>query len=255
MNKTAIIIPSRLKAKRLENKPLKLINNKEMILHVYEAAIKSKSGEVFVATPDEEIIKVVKKFGGSAIKTSDRHETGTDRIFEVFENVLKNEPNLIINLQGDMPNIQPRAIANLVNYMKKNECDIATLASLLHPNHIEDINVIKVFTRHITQNKINEAIKESTFSPVSDFHRGVTTGHKDFAYHHIGIYGFTSEALIKYVNLKRSKLELERNLEQMRALENNMTIHVGFTGSSPLSVDTEEDLIEVRKIMENNEKK
>ena len=81
MNKIAIIIPSRLKAKRLENKPLKLINNKEMILHVYEAATKSKSGEVYVATPDEEIIKVVKEFGGNAIKTSKDHETGTDRIF------------------------------------------------------------------------------------------------------------------------------------------------------------------------------
>ena len=99
MNKIAIIIPSRLKAKRLENKPLKLINNKEMILHVYEAATKSKSGEVYVATPDEEIIKVVKEFGGNAIKTSKDHETGTDRIFEVFKNVLKNEPKLIINLQ------------------------------------------------------------------------------------------------------------------------------------------------------------
>ena len=97
MNKIAIIIPSRLKAKRLENKPLKLINNKEMILHVYEAATKSNSGEVYVATPDEEIIKVVKGIGGNAIKTSENHETGTDRIFEVFKNFLKNEPNLIIN--------------------------------------------------------------------------------------------------------------------------------------------------------------
>ena len=254
MNKIAIIIPSRLKAKRLENKPLKLINNKEMILHVYEAATKSKSGEVYVATPDEEIIKVVKKFGGNAIKTSDSHETGTDRVFEVFENVLKKEPKLIINLQGDMPNIEPKAISNLVNYMKKNQCDIATLAALLHPDHVYDPNVVKVFTKHIPQNKIKEAIKESAFSPVSDFHRNITTGHTDYGYHHIGIYGFTNKALIKYVNLKRSKLELERDLEQMRALENKMKIHVGYIGSSPLSVDTEEDLIEIRKIMEKNDK-
>ena len=255
MNKTAIIIPSRLKAKRLANKPLKLINNKEMILHVYEAATKSNSGEVYIATPDEEIIKVVKKFGGNAIKTSDSHQTGTDRIFEVFENVLKKEPNLIVNLQGDMPNIEPRAISNLVNYMKKNQCDIATLASLLHPDHVNDPNVVKVFTKHIPQNKIKEAIRESTYSPVSDFHRNITTDHTDYGYHHIGIYGFTNKALIKYVNLKRSKLELERNLEQMRALENNMKIHVGYTESSPLSVDTEKDLIEIRKIMDKNEKK
>ena len=89
----------------------------------------------------------------------------------------------------------------------------------------------------------------------SDFNRNITTDHTDYGYHHIGIYGFTNKALIKYVNLKRSKLELERNLEQMRALENNMKIHVGYTESSPLSVDTEKDLIEIRKIMDKNEKK
>ena len=98
-----------------------------------------------------------------------------------------------------------------------------------------------------------EAIKESVFSPVSDFHRNITTGHTDYGYHHIGIYGFTNKALIKYVNLKRSKLELERDLEQMRALENSMTIHVGYINSSPLSVDTKVDLMEVRKIMKKDE--
>ena len=81
MNKTAIIIPSRLDAKRLPNKPLKLINNKEMILHVYEAAKNSNAGEVYVATPDKEIIETVKKFGGNAVLTSNSHETGTDRVF------------------------------------------------------------------------------------------------------------------------------------------------------------------------------
>ena len=86
MDKIAIIIPSRLDAQRLPNKPLKLINNKEMILHVYESAIKSNSGEVYIATPDQKIIDVVKNIDGKVIKTSDKHETGTDRIFEVFKN-------------------------------------------------------------------------------------------------------------------------------------------------------------------------
>ena len=90
---------------------------------------------------------------------------------------------------------------------------------------------------------VGEAISFA-FSPVSDFDRGITTGHNDYGYHHIGIYGFTDKALIKYVNLKRSTLELERNLEQMRAFENNMRIHVGLVNSKPLSVDTEEDLKE-----------
>ena len=98
MNKTAIIIPSRLDAQRFPNKPLKLINNKEMILHVYDAAIKSNTGEVYVATPDDKIIDVVKNSGGKAIKTSLNHETGTDRIFEVFKQTLKEEPKIIIYL-------------------------------------------------------------------------------------------------------------------------------------------------------------
>ena len=118
MNKTAIIIPSRLEAVRLPNKPLELINNKEMILHVYEAAKKTNS-EVYVATPDQKIIDVVNQNKGKAILTSINHQTGTDRVYEVFKGHLNREPNLIVNLQGDMPNIDPQAISDLINYMKK----------------------------------------------------------------------------------------------------------------------------------------
>ncbi len=253
MNKTAIIIPSRLSAQRLPNKPLKLINNKEMILHVYDAAKKSKAGEVYVATPDQQIIDKVKSYGGNAILTSQKHHTGTDRVFEVFKKTLQEKPKIIVNLQGDMPNINPESIKQLIDHMWNGECEIGTLASALLADEVHDINVVKVFTSHIPNNKLNEAIKNLTFSPVSDFDRSITTGHNDYAYHHIGIYGFTREALIKYVNLKRSKLELERNLEQMRAFENKMKIHVGFVHSKPLSVDTEKDLDEIQKIMETNE--
>jgi len=96
MNKTAIIIPSRLDAIRLPNKPLKLINNKEMILHVYEAAMKADAGEVYVATPDKKIIDTVKKIGGNAILTAENHQTGTDRVFEVFKKNLNANPNIIV---------------------------------------------------------------------------------------------------------------------------------------------------------------
>ena len=134
MNKTAIIIPSRLEALRLPNKPLELINNKEMILHVYEAAKKTNS-EVFVATPDQKIIDVVNQNKGKAILTSINHQTGTDRVYEVFKGHLNSEPNLIINLQGDMPNIEPQAISDLINYMQKGNCDIGTLASSFSSNN------------------------------------------------------------------------------------------------------------------------
>ncbi len=242
MNKIAIIIPSRLDAKRLPNKPLKLINNKEMIMHVYDSAIKSKAGQVFVASPDKEIIDIIKKSGGKAIITSKNHQTGTDRIFEVFKDTLNSKPNIIINLQGDMPNIAPESISNLVSYMEKEKCDIGTLASELNSeSEINDQNIVKVVAK--------EKLSNNVFQNATDFTRTPPNSNENL-YHHIGIYAFTSKALIRYVGLKRSKLELERNLEQLRALENNMSIHVGYTNTPPLSVDTEDDLAEIRNLME-----
>ena len=243
MNKTAIIIPSRLDAKRLPNKPLKLINNKEMILHVYEAAKKTKMGEVYVATPDQEIIDLINQNGGKAVLTSLDHQTGTDRVYEVFKNQLNCKPNIIVNLQGDMPNIDPNAITNLVSYMKKEKCDIGTLASSFSSDkEIADENNVKVV--------VSDRLETNEFAQAKDFFRK----KEKFVnfYHHVGIYAFTNKALVRYVGLKRSKLELERKLEQLRALENSMTIHVGYINSSPLSVDTKNDLSEIRKIMGKN---
>ena len=245
MNKTAIIIPSRLEAVRLPNKPLELINNKEMILHVYDAAIKTNLGDVYVATPDQKIINLIKDNGGKAIKTSLSHQTGTDRVYEVFKNQLKSEPNIVINLQGDMPNIDPKDIANLISYMYERKCDIGTLASSFSSDkEIADINNVKV--------AVNDPLTNNQFDQAIDFFRKDEKKYEYF-YHHVGIYAFTNKALVRYVSLSRSKLELERKLEQLRALENSMTIHVGYINSSPLSVDTKNDLIEVRKIMEKNE--
>ncbi len=242
MNKTAIIIPSRLDAKRLPDKPLKLINNKEMIMHVYEAAKKSNGGEVYVATPDQKIADVIKKNGGNAILTSNHHETGTDRVFEVFKDTLNEVPNIIVNVQGDMPNIKPEDIKNLIDYIGLGKSEIATLASnLTSKTEIEDQNVVKVL--------VKENLKPKMFVRALDFTRA--NPKKDLkVYHHVGIYAFTNKALLRYVSLKRSKLEIERKLEQLRAMENGMTIHVGYINTSPLSVDTENDLSEIKKLME-----
>ena len=243
MEKIAIIIPSRLSAERLPNKPLKLIKNKEMILHVHDVAKSSNVGEVIVATPDQEILDLVKAHNGQAVLTSDKHQTGTDRVFEVFEGKLKSKPEIIINFQGDMPNLNPDTIKDLVSHMKKNLCDIATLASNIENKDEEkNPNVVKVL--------VNKNIKDKSFSTALDFFRTSNNSLNKMTYHHIGIYAFTNKALIRYVSLKRSKLEIERKLEQMRALENQMKIDVGFIDTCPLSVDTEVDLKAVRKIME-----
>jgi 3-deoxy-manno-octulosonate cytidylyltransferase (CMP-KDO synthetase) len=245
MNKTAIIIPSRLGALRLPNKPLELINNKEMILHVYEAAKKTNTGEVYVATPDQKISDVITNNGGKAILTSLNHQTGTDRVYEVFKDQLKSEPSIIVNLQGDMPNIDPKNITDLVSYMSKGKCDIGTLASeFSSESELSDENNVKV--------AVKEKLKTVNFGVATDFFRNSSNNYENI-YHHVGIYAFTNKALVRYVSLERSKLELQRKLEQLRALENNMSIHVGYINSSPLSVDTKNDLIKVKNIMENNE--
>ena len=242
MTDNVIIIPTRLDAKRLPNKPLKKINNKEMILHVYEAAKKANVGEVVVASPNKEIYDLISSKGGICVRTKDTHNTGTDRIFEVFDKVLKKEPQTIINLQGDMPNIEPDSIKMLCNYMQNKLCDIATLASeFKDKSAIENINNVKVLTKN--------ALANNQFDLAIDFFREKEVSKNDFIYHHIGIYAFTKEALLRYVSLERTKKELDRNLEQLRALENNMKIHVGYTLSSPLSVDTEEDLKNIQELM------
>ena len=242
MTDNVIIIPARLEAKRLPNKPLKKINNKEMILHVYEAAKKANIGEVIVASPNEEIRDLISSINGICIKTRPEHKTGTDRIFEVFNNFLKRKSEIIINLQGDMPNIDPSDIKMLSNYMKEKLCDIATLASnFKDESEFKNINNVKVLTK--------DALSDGQFKIAVDFFRNNIALKNRYIYHHIGIYAFTKEALLRYVRLERTKKELERNLEQLRALENNMKIHIGYTASPPLSIDTEEDLKNIQGLM------
>ena len=242
MKSTAIIIPTRLGAKRFSNKPLAKINNVPMIIHVLNRAKESKTGEVLVATPDDEIFQVVKENGGKAVLTKSDHPSGSDRIYEAYIKELKNNVDLIINLQGDIPNIKPNSISKLERLMRRNNCDIGTLASyIVHKNDITDTNVVKV--------EMDEILKDDNFFKAKDFFRIKKDTNHEKIYHHIGIYAFTNIALTKYVKLARSKLEIQRNLEQMRAMENNMVIKVGFSDSTPLGVDTKEDLVKVSEEM------
>tara|TARA_B110000438_G_scaffold261801_1_gene272737 strand:+ start:2747 stop:3478 length:732 start_codon:yes stop_codon:yes gene_type:complete len=242
MKKIAIIIPTRLSASRFPNKPLATINNIPMIIHVLNRAKESEVGEVYVATPDKEILDVVQKNGGKAILTKNNHYSGSDRVHELYADNLKNHVDLIINLQGDMPNIKPQSIKKLAKLMRTNSCDIGTLASYIeNDEEIEDVNIVKV--------KVDENLKNDKFLRAKDFFRKSNILKDEKVYHHIGIYAFTSVALTKYVKLPRSKLEIERNLEQMRGMENNMVIKVGLCDSTPLGVDTQSDLEKIIKEM------
>ena len=247
MKNTAIIIPTRLGAKRFPNKPLAKINNLPMIIHVLNRALESNVGEVYVATPDKEIFELVKKSGGKAVLTKYEHLSGSDRVYEAYLDQIKNNVDIIINLQGDMPNIKPDSILKLDEFMRSNKCDIGTLACDIDNNEISDPNVVKV--------SLDQVLKNDSFLEARDFFRIKKDLNNEKIYHHCGIYSFTEKALERYVKLPRSKLEKDRNLEQMRALENGMIIRVGKTNSIPLSVDTEDDLKKISKEMKKYDKK
>jgi 3-deoxy-manno-octulosonate cytidylyltransferase (CMP-KDO synthetase) len=244
MDNTVILIPSHLRATRLPNKPLLLINDKPMIVHCWQRAVESKVGDVYVATADEEIAKIITAVGGKSILTSKEHKTGTDRIYEAIENNFSKKPKNIINLQGDMPNIHPLAIKLLDKFIKNNSYEIATLATKLNSKKdLENKNIIKVETK--------KEMKINNFSNALDFFRFKDINQKNFYYYHVGIYGYQYETLKKFISLKRSDNEIARSLEQMRAMDNNISLIVGLTDSYPLGVDTIEDLEEIRNIMKN----
>ena len=197
MKNTAIIIPTRLEAKRFPNKPLAKINGVPMIIHVLNRAQESKIGEVFVATPDDEIFRIVNDNGGKAILTNRDHLSGSDRVHEAYLKELKNNVDLIINLQGDMPNIKPSAIFKLEKLMRNNDCDIGTLAAPIRDNaDFSNINVVKV--------EMDEILKDDDFLKAKDFFRTKKDSNHEKIYHHIGIYAFTSAALSKYVKFPKS---------------------------------------------------
>jgi 3-deoxy-manno-octulosonate cytidylyltransferase (CMP-KDO synthetase) len=242
MKNTVIIIPTRLGAKRFPNKPLAKIKNIPMIIHVLNKAKQSDVGDVLVATPDQQIKDIVEENGGRAVLTKNEHLSGSDRVYEAYKKSSNAEADLIINLQGDMPNIDPTSIINLEKFMRNEKCDIGTLASVIKSkDEIEDPNIVKL--------EVDKDLNDNNFLEVKDFFRTSTNLKDKKIYHHIGVYAYTNLALSKYVKLLRSKLEIERNLEQMRAMENSIKIKVAFSRFSPLGVDTEQDLKKVIKEM------
>ena len=239
--KTLIIIPSRLSATRLPGKPLLKINNLSIISHVFRRAQEANIGEVFVATEDQEIADDVIKNGGNAVLTNKNHKTGTDRIYEAFQKLNIKNVNLIINLQGDEPAIDIKDIINLNQKMIINGSKIGTLASnIKNKNDLKNENIVKVITK--------KNLEVDQFSEAKTFVRNCSNLNN--IYHHIGIYCYRTETLEQFVQLSQSKNEIKNRLEQLRALDNNININVAHANSSPIGVDTEEDYIALKKIME-----
>ena len=239
--KTLVIIPSRMSATRLPGKPLLKINGLSIISHVSKKAEEANIGEVIVATEDQEIIDDVKGNGFNAIMTSNKHKTGTDRIHEALIKSNIKDVDFIMNLQGDEPAIDIQDIVRLNDKMIQNSFKIGTLASIIKENkNLKNENIVKV----ITENALGE----------NNFPKGISFLRKsesiDNIYHHIGVYCYSKDSLEKFVQLSQSKNEIENRLEQLRALDNNIEINVSLAKSSPIGVDTEEDYLALKKIME-----
>ena len=235
-NKSVIaVIPARYDSTRFIGKSLCMIKGKTMIEHVYSCVKKAKVDEVLVATDDERIFGVVQKFGGKVVMTSKHHKSGTDRIAEA---VKKLPYDFILNVQGDEPLIPYKALNKLIELAKKNpDKEMFTIVTPL--KEIKDIslnpNIVKV-----VMDKNSNALY---FSRHSIPHRG-----KKY-FRHIGVYLYTKKCLKKLVSLKRGELEKSENLEQLRALENEIQIKVLKVNNMPPDVNVPEDINKILRLM------
>ena len=171
-----------------------------------------------------------------------KHLTGTDRIYEAYERLKLNDIDYIINLQGDEPLIDVKDIIKLNNLAIRNNSDIATLACKLKNKDIENKNIVKVICK--------ENIEKNKFSSALSFSRLIIGEPSENTYHHIGIYIYKTSILKKFIKLKQSSNEISLKLEQLRAIDNNIKIDVVFANSVPGGVDTNEDYMEIKKLME-----
>ncbi|MBE0638907.1 MAG: 3-deoxy-manno-octulosonate cytidylyltransferase [Bacteroidales bacterium] len=240
------IIPARFASTRFPGKPLADIKGKSMIRRVYEQASKSVLlNKVIVATDDQPIFDHVAAFGGEVTMTSSDHQSGTSRCFEVVEKINGNLPDVVINIQGDEPFIDPQQIDNMARLFTDPSVQIATLIKKISsPEELFNPNVVKVVTG--TDGK---AIYFSR-SPIP-YLRGVDQKNwhdtTDF-FKHIGIYGYRINVLAEIVSLPPSKLELAESLEQLRWIENGLVIHTTETDLEGFAVDTPEDLAKIINI-------
>jgi len=236
------VIPARFKSTRLEGKPLVDICGKPMIQHVYERARSASSlGEVIVATDDARIARAVEGFGGKAVMTSPEHSTGSDRVAEVVRSL---DVDVVVNIQGDEPLIDPILINECIQPLKVDPfAGVVTVARRISEEAAYgDPAVVKVVW--------NLAGKALYFSrSLIPFPRSCAQGIR--VYEHIGIYAYTKDILMRFTRLSPSPLEIVEGLEQLRLLENEIPIHVVQTCCTCpyLSVDTPQDLARARQIM------
>lgn len=235
--KATVIIPARMGATRFPGKPLADICGKPMIGWVYERASRAKSvSRVLVATCDREIVDAVEAFGGEAVMTSDKHSSGTDRLAEAAANL---DSDVIVNVQGDEPLIDPASIDKAVApFIDDTNTNMASLMVPIDDEAAKDPNLVKVVV-----SKDNNALYFSR-SPIP-YQRKPLVGRS--LYGHIGLYAYTKDFLLKFSSLEPTPLEMAESLEQLRVLENGYKIKMVEIADRPLGVDTLEDLERARQ--------
>jgi 3-deoxy-manno-octulosonate cytidylyltransferase (CMP-KDO synthetase) len=240
MPDTIILIPARMASTRLPGKPLAEIAGAPMIVQVLRRAQEAAIGEAVVATDSEAVAAAVEKAGGRAVMTSSDHPSGSDRIYEALEALdPEHRVKIVVNVQGDLPTIDPADIRAALVPLNDAQVDIATLAAeITDPAELTNPHVVKALGTPVASNRMHAL----------NFTRADATGRGPH-YHHIGLYAYRRAALERFVTLPPSANEQRERLEQLRALDAGMRIDVMLVKSVPLGVDTPEDLQKARKVL------
>ena len=237
-----IIIPARMASTRLPGKPLADIAGEPMIVKVWRQAMRASLGPVLVAAAEPEIAEAIERAGGRAILTDPDLASGSDRVYAALQAAdPESQFDAVVNLQGDLPEVDPQALRRVTEALEKSGADIATLAApITDPADFDNPNVVKPIVAWNGSGKSGQALY---------FTRARAPAGEGPLYHHVGIYAFTRKALERFVSLPPSPLEAREKLEQLRALEAGMRIEVARIDAVPLSVDTPADLARARKLI------
>ena len=241
MSNPIVLVPARMASTRLPNKPLADIHGEPMIVHVWRRAVEADVGPVLVAADAREIVAAVEAAGGRAVLTGLHHQSGSDRIFEAIS---RFDPDgrydVVVNVQGDLPTIEPQPVRAALRALSDPEVQIGTLTALIRREEERtDPNVVKVVGTQIAPDLMRALY----------FTRAMAPHGEGPLFHHIGLYAYRRAALTRFVGLPPSPLEQREKLEQLRALEAGMRIDVAIVDTVPLGVDTQHDLDRARDLL------
>ena len=236
-----VLIPARMNATRLAGKPLADIHGVPMIVHVWRRAVEADVGPVWVATDDSRVMEAVASAGGKAIMTRSDHPSGSDRIFEALGAVdADGAHDVVVNVQGDLPTIEPSVVRACLAPLAEQAVDIATLATpITREQEKDDPNVVKVIATELDPTRLRALY----------FTRARAPWGEGRLLHHIGLYAYRRDALRRFVASLPSPLERREKLEQLRALEAGMRIDLALVDTAPLGVDAPEDLERARVML------